>query len=124
MNKVKHDFVYVRSRKPGNIFEGDKLVAKLSKSMSRNKKKKWLREDINPPELCEYLSASGIIKESSSIPKGWITDWQLLDLLRRTIDENNLGNDRAEYLYKEIMKEKYPPRKRPYKKDHRKKMEN
>jgi hypothetical protein len=123
MSKILEDLINAGRGRPCGIFEGDPLAAEYSRRMTRNEKKRILHGGRICIKACECLKEYGMIRE---IPQRSITEGELLDLLWSNIGNGKRGNDAAEYVYKEIVKGEYPPRRRPYKKVPRiqKKQEN
>ena len=111
MNRVLEDFVNAGRGRRCGIFEGDQLAAEKSRELTRNERKRMLRGGRITVKVYEYLKESGMIREA---PKGSITEGDLLDLLWANIGNKETGNDTAEYVYKIMVKEKYPSRSRSF----------
>lgn len=111
MSTVFEDFVNAGRGRPCGIFKGDPLAAEYSRRLTRSQRKKILRGGPISIVVCEYLVKSKIIRDVK-ISGTSITEKQLLELLWDNIGNSEGGNDRAEYLYKKMVKEKYPPPKR------------
>jgi hypothetical protein len=112
MFKIMHESIdYLKRARVSGDFGRCLISSDIFRGMSKNQKRKFRRYHKIPGEVSGNQRNSGIIRQTALHPKGRITEGQVTDSLWA---RSKLGDDTAQYLYKEIMKRKYPPRSRSF----------
>jgi len=79
--------------------------------MRKNQKRKYLRYGKIPGKSSKPQCKSGVAPPEPLHSTRNISEGQIMDNLWA---QSKLGDDAAQYLYKEIMKKKYPPHSRSF----------